>query len=239
MAVFSRTRRPDIASFSGARALPARLAAMRGADPDKVALFYPQLGSRLLVDRCASPAGPTRRTCSSLIRSFDSSSAGAHALSLWPYERVRPGDVFAGHEYHVPPGDPRWVLLVARLPPNRVWLRVAGLRGSRRGAGSLKRGDEAMLYEVEPADIGAPASSAGRRRSRRRLEQGRRDCRSYRESGSWTSLASTVCESVRAGLSYPMLGHRRPSTSRARDGYRTGQLMVGASRPMRNPPKSR
>ena len=90
----------------GERPLAARVAAMRGTIGDKVALFYPTLDKdyRLV-------AGLSNRTGAAhvlvtypMFRFFE---RGAHALSLWPFERVQPGDLFASHEYHTPPPDPR------------------------------------------------------------------------------------------------------------------------------------
>lgn len=144
-----------IASLAtGDRALPARLAAMRGGVPDKVSLFFPQLAGDYRFISALSGRTDAAHVLITypLFRFFE---RGAHALSLWPYELVEPGDVFAGHEYHAPPDDPRWVLLW-HAPPHRVWLRVSELRrvtprlAEAAPGGSSRR----LLYDVERADIG-------------------------------------------------------------------------------------
>lgn len=144
-----------IASVSrGERALPARLAAIRGGTPAEVALFYPELDGEY---RFISALSSRTRAAHVLITYplFRFFERGAHALSLWPYELVRPGDVFASHEYHVPPPDSRWVLL-SRTPHHRVWLRVAALRPVTPRTVEAAPGTRSrrILYEVERADIG-------------------------------------------------------------------------------------
>ncbi len=138
----------------GDRALPARLAAMRGGVPEKVALFYPQLQADYrFISALESRTNPAHVLITyPLFRFF---SRGAHALSLWPYDLVTPGDIFAGHEYHTPPPDPRWILL-ARHQSNRVWLRVAGLRPvtARAATNHAEPGTTRMLYDVQPVDLG-------------------------------------------------------------------------------------
>jgi hypothetical protein len=138
----------------GDRALPARLVAMRGGVPAKVALFYPQLDGdyRFIAALSEHTDAAHVLVTYPLFRFF---ARGAHALSLWPYERVQPGDVFAGHEYHAPPDDPRWVLL-SRNPPHRVWLRVAGLSHVPPRTAAAPAGGRArrVLYDVQAADFG-------------------------------------------------------------------------------------
>jgi hypothetical protein len=107
----------------GERSLSSRLSVMRGTIAEKVALYYP------LLDRdYRFVAALSNRTSAAhvlvtypMFRFFE---RGAHALSLWPFDRVKPGDVFASHEYHEPPADQRWVLL-SRHPGYRVWVNVA------------------------------------------------------------------------------------------------------------------
>ena len=214
------------AGTTGARALPARLAAMRGAVPDKVALFYPQWDSR--------DYRSTRRACRPtdaahvlvtfpLFRFFE---RGAHALSLWPYERVQTGDVFASHEYHAPPDDPRWVL-VARLPPNRVWLRVAGLRQvTTRPSQSSTATTRRVLYEVEPGDIGSSGLVGWQATIAAAAGEGRAVVEAAGGLVVDPSLTSTVCESAREGLAYRCSGVVAIDVA-ARAGYRAGQLAVG------------
>ena len=218
-----------IASFSagpaGAHALPARLAAMRGGVPDKVALFYPQWDRdyRLIAGLAGRTDAAHVLVTYPLFRFFE---RGAHALSLWPYERVRTGDVFAGHEYHAPPDDPRW-LLVARLPPNRVWLRVDGLRRVTTRAGqSSNATTRRVLYDVEPGDIGSSGLVGWQVTITPAAGQSRALVEATGSLAVEASLTSTVCESVRDGLSYRCSGVAAIDVA-GRDGYRTGQLMVG------------
>ena len=110
----------------GDRPLHKRLAAMRGSVPDKVALFYPQLEPdyRFMSALAQLTDAAHVLVTSPLFRFFE---RGAHALSRWPYEQVEPGDLFAAHEWLVPPDDPRWVLV--HRGTTAAWLRVPGLRG--------------------------------------------------------------------------------------------------------------
>ena len=118
----------------GDHALPARLAAMRGDIAGKVALFYPQLDVEYRFISALSQRTDATHVLVTypLFRFFD---RGAHALSLWPYNRVRSGDVFASHSYHTPPDDPRWVLL-SRHPDNRVWLYVEAISSGDAHSGA-------------------------------------------------------------------------------------------------------
>src|SRR3954469_22551140 len=103
----------------------SRMRAMRGTVPEKVAYFYPALyDDYRFISALADRTNASHVLVTSpLFRFFE---RGAHALSLWPYQLVEAGDVFAAHEWHVPPDDPRWVLL-AKGSTHRVWLRVPGL----------------------------------------------------------------------------------------------------------------
>ena len=215
-----------LASLTGGeRALPARLRAMRGGIAGKVALFYPQLDREYRF--ISALAGRTDAAhvlvTYPLFRFFE---RGAHALSLWPFDRVRPGDVFASHEYHVPPGDPRWVLL-SRTPGNRVWLRVLDLRVvSPRRAEPSSDGTTRILYDVEPADLGDDglvvwqAAGAGNSRATAIFEH-------FDGTSLDPSLVSTACETPSADR----VGFRCSGIV-ALDGaalarYRTGQIAVG------------
>ena len=142
-----------LASLTGGeRALPARLRAMRGGIAGKLPCsILSWIGIPLHFPLAGRTDAAHVLVTYPLFRFFE---RGAHALSLWPFDRVRPGDVFASHEYHVPPGDPRWVLL-SRSPGNRVWLRVSDLRlVSPRRAEPSSGGTTRILYDVEPADLG-------------------------------------------------------------------------------------
>ena len=211
----------------GDRALPARLAAMRGGVPGKVALFYPQLVREYRFISALSGRTDAAHVLITypLFRFFE---RGAHALSLWPYELVQPGDVFAGHEHHAPPDDPRWVLL-SHNPPHRVWLRVSGLRQvTPRGAespaaGSLRR----VLYDVERADFGEEGFVVWQATLRSGAGQG---TAIFEQSGGIVldpSLASTACEV----LDRDRAGYRCSGLVALGAGaiasYRPGQLAVG------------
>jgi hypothetical protein len=97
-----------------------RLAAIDGTAEARIDYFYPQYAPDF--HYLAALAARTRAThvlvTSPMFRFFEN---GAHALSLWPYERIRPGDVFAGHEYHRPPEVPGWVL-VKQGTGHRIWV---------------------------------------------------------------------------------------------------------------------
>ena len=162
-----------IAAGGGAVSDPRRRRSAQGcAGPDRVVFG----GHRGDAGAAGAPRGDARRRCRtrsrSSIRSWIATTGsspalagrtdaahvlvtyplfrfferGAHALSLWPYERVQPGDVFASHEYHAPPDDPRWVL-VARLPPNRVWLR------RRRAPAGHDAGESVLDRDDEPSAL--------------------------------------------------------------------------------------
>ena len=212
---------------TGDRALSARLTAMRGGVPDKVALFYPQLDREYRF--ISALAGRTDAAhvliTYPLFRFFE---RGAHALSLWPYGLVQPGDVFASHEFHVPPDDPRWVLL-SSIPPHRVWLRVAGLRqvtplaAAALAAGRPKR----MLYDVARADLGEEGFVVWQAT----LKNGPGEVSAiFEPSGGIVLdplLASTACEAPDRHHA----GHRCSGVVALEPGalaaYRPGQLAVG------------
>jgi hypothetical protein len=137
----------------GERPLPARVEAMRGTTADKVALFYPLLDKdyRFVSGLAARTDAAHVLVTYPMFRFFE---RGAHALSLWPFDRVRAGDVFAGHEYHAPPADPRWVLL-SRQPGYRVWINVPALEPVTPSvpAGDDGSGVQRILYRPSPAMI--------------------------------------------------------------------------------------
>jgi hypothetical protein len=142
-----------IASLTRDRPLATRLHAMRGTTAEKVAVFYPHLDHdyRFMAALAQRTNAPHVLVTSPLFRFFD---RGAHALSLWPYERVQSGDVFAGHEWHAPPADPRWVL-VARGTTHRIWVRVPEMsdvaaRVETSGAEGLHR----VAHGVDRAELG-------------------------------------------------------------------------------------
>jgi hypothetical protein len=146
-----------LASLTGGeRPLRARLEAARGGTAEKVARFYPGLAADYtFVAALAERTAATHVLVTSpLFRFFP---RGSHALSFWPYEVVQPGDVFAAHESHRPPPDPRWVLLW-RGPVHRVWLRAAAMRlvtPRTATAPDTGPGTRRLLYDVEPGDTGA------------------------------------------------------------------------------------
>ena len=139
----------------GERTFAARMAALRGGVGEKVTLFYPQFDRDYRFISALSTRTDAAHVLVTypLYRFFE---RGAHALSWWPYELVEAGDVFAGHEHHTPPNDPNWVL-VADHPPNRIWLRVSGLRPAMprvvylTASGGMRR----LLYDVRPTDVAA------------------------------------------------------------------------------------
>ena len=146
----------------GERALPARLRAMRGGIAGKVALFYPQLDREYRF--ISALAGRTDAAhvlvTYPLFRFFE---RGAHALSLWPFDRVRPGDVFASHEYHVPPGDPRWVLLSRQHRQSRLAARHRSSSGLAAARGAFERWhDAASSTTWSPQTLGTTAWWCGK-----------------------------------------------------------------------------
>ena len=101
-----------IASMTrGERALPARSKAMRGAIGRQSRALLSSPRSRITASFPALAAAPMRRTCSSPTRCSASSSAAPTRSASGRSIGFGAGDVFAGHEYHAPPADPRWVLL--------------------------------------------------------------------------------------------------------------------------------
>lgn len=138
----------------GDRPLAARVAAMRGTIGDKVALFYPTLDKdyRLVAGLSGRTGAAHVLVTYPMFRFFE---RGAHALSLWPFERVQPGDIFASHEYHTPPPDPRWVLL-ARQPGYRVWINVTSMEQVSLGPRQEDAGRAAGLrYALPAAAVGS------------------------------------------------------------------------------------
>ena len=137
-----------IASLTKERPLSARLHAMRGSPADKIAFFYPQLDHdyQFMSALAARTNAPHVLVTSPLFRFFD---RGSHALSLWPYELVQPGDLFAAHEWHAPPPDPRWVL-VMRGTTHRIWLRVPEMHD----APDRSDVEERKVHHLEPEEFG-------------------------------------------------------------------------------------
>jgi hypothetical protein len=211
----------------GDRALAARLSAMRGGVADKVTRFYPQLEGDYRFIAALSERTDAAHVLITypLFRFF---ARGAHALSLWPYERVQPGDVFSGHEYHAPPDDPRWVLL-SRNPPHRVWLRVAGLNQvTERNAEASPGGrPKRVLYDVQRADLGEGGFVVWQATVREGRGQGRAIVEPSEDLVLDPALSSTTCEAPEGGrIEYRCSGivALAPGTL-AR--YRAGQLAVG------------
>jgi hypothetical protein len=213
----------------GDRALPARLDAMRGTVPDKVARFYPHLvGDYRFISALAERSGATHVLVTTpLFRFFE---RGAHAMSLWPYEQVQPGDVFASHEWLVPPDDPRWVL-VARGTTHRVWLRVAALRNVTPRVETVEgsAGVSRALYAVERADLGNGGFIVWQATMK---GDTRKDAASFRRADALSvdaQLVSTVCEGPDGrGHDYRCSGIVALTTDSLR-AYQTGQLEVGVS----------
>jgi hypothetical protein len=215
----------------GDRALPARLDAMRGTVPDKVARFYPHLvGDYRFISALAERSGATHVLVTTpLFRFFE---RGAHAMSLWPYEQVQPGDVFASHEWLVPPDDPRWVL-VARGTTHRVWLRVAQLLTVTPRIEDVNvdgsRGLRRELYSVERADLGNEGFIVWQATMKGDTGKGAATFRRMDALSLDTRLVSTVCEGPdgrRHDYRCSGIVALTPESLRA---YQTGQLEVGVS----------
>lgn len=107
-------------AITGPQGLAARVAAIRGGPDSRIAFFFPQHHEdyryvRALAERTKATHA---LVTSPMFRFFEN---GAHALSLWPYERVAPGDVFVAHEWHRPPDVPGWVF-VHQGRGHKVWV---------------------------------------------------------------------------------------------------------------------
>ena len=94
---------------------------MSGSPADRVVTYFPQFNPEYVyLSALSARTGATHVLATwPIFRLFP---RGAHALSLWPYEQVRTGDVFCGHEWHRPPAMQPW-LLVAKFP-ERLPFRV-------------------------------------------------------------------------------------------------------------------
>ncbi len=213
----------------GDRALPARLDAMRGTVPDKVDRFYPHLASdyQFLAALADRTGAAHVLVTTPLFRFFE---RGSHAMSLWPYEQVQPGDVFASHEWLVPPDDPRWVL-VARGTAHRVWLRVAGLRTVTPRVESVdgSLGSTRALYAVERTDLGSEGFIVWQATMKGDTGKGAAIFTRTNTLSLDARLVSTVCEGPDGrGHDYRCSGivALTPDSLRA---YQTGQLQVGVS----------
>jgi hypothetical protein len=149
-----------IAAMSrGPSALPLRLDAMRGTVADKVARFYGHLNDdyRFIAELSERTGAAHVLVTTPLFRFLE---RGAHGMSRWPFELIRPGDIFATHEWLMPPPDERWTL-VYRGSTHKVWVLVAEWQpveatrvlrnptAGREGAGEVTQ----ALYAVRPSDV--------------------------------------------------------------------------------------
>jgi len=126
---------------------------------------------------------------------------GAHALSLWPFEQVRAGDVFAGHEYHTPPGDPLWILL-SRAPGTRVWLRVSELHSVQPRIVAAN-GTSRILYDVRSQDVADGGFVVWQATTDAPAVEGKAVFEAAADAGIDPALVSTACDPParnRAGL---------------------------------------
>ena len=214
------------ARLASLRGLNTRLAAIRGGVPDKVARFYPQFEQdyRFLSALSERTAAAHVLVTYPLFRFFE---RGAHALSLWPYELVRPGDVFAGHEWHAPPADRRWLFL-ARHGRNRIWLRANELGTvTPRVAEMAGSGVRRVLYDVGPDDLGAEEFIVWRGSVPRESEMTAAIFEASPDLKIDPTLVSTICEPARDGAAAlecsGIVALDRGSVA----SYRQGMLAVG------------
>jgi hypothetical protein len=216
------------ARLAALKGFETRLAAMHGDVPDKVSRFYPQLERdyRFLSALSERTKAAHVLVTFPLFRFFE---RGSHALSLWPYEQVQPGDVFAGHEWHGPPGDPQWVFL-ARHDRNRIWLRSNDLRPvSSRVVNTSEPGVRRILYDVDPADLGDEgfvvwrASVSGPSDTSLPVFEAASDLKLD------DALISSACEPAGAGTTGMMCSGIVALDRAAIDSYRPGMLAVGLS----------
>lgn len=216
------------ARLSALKGIGARLTAMRGGVADKVAQFYPQLEQdfRFLSSLSERTAATHVLVTYPLFRFFD---RGAHALSLWPYELVRPGDVFAAHEWHTPPADPRWVFL-ARHGRHRIWLRVGELEAAKPRMDEIAGGDvHRVLVDVRPEDIGEEGFVVWRATVPRQPEMSAGIFEASPDLRLDPVLVSTVCEEAAEGTAglecSGIVGLERDAVA----SYRRGMLAVGVA----------
>jgi len=210
----------------GDQTLPARLAAMRGDIAGKVTLFYPQLDVEYRFISALSQRSDATHVLVTypLFRFFD---RGAHALSLWPYNRVRSGDVFASHSYHTPPDDPRWVLL-SRHPDNRVWLYVEAIRPVTPTQVSPGSGvTRWLLADVVPADFGSAGFIVWRATGTHEVSRATAIFEAFDGLRLDSQLVSTACEPPRGGRTGFSCSGVVALERGAVAAYRAGQLKVG------------
>ena len=137
----------------GERPLGARLQAMRGGAEARIALFYPQYDADYRLVRTLAERTHAEHVLvtSPMYRFF---ANGAHPWGVWPYDLLKAGDVFAGHESQRPPLMPGWVL-VRQGRGHRVWVFDPSLRErsfSIAGPGPHGVGTSASAFLDVPLD---------------------------------------------------------------------------------------
>ena len=109
-----------VKAVTGPGGAAARLQAIAGGPDARIDFFYPQHAPDYRYVRALAEHTRARHVLvtSPMFRFFRN---GAHALSLWPYDQVAPGDVFVAHEWHRPPDVPGWTF-VQQGRGHRIWV---------------------------------------------------------------------------------------------------------------------